>query len=482
MNTRWTLASLKRGRGWLGILLGLVSLQAAAQSGPITTQSLFFDQATSARDGNNYLSAQAGLVYTDNVNFSRQPAGDELAMLGLIGDTARVGAPRLDYHLDTDIALVKYFSNSYGVQPFGYLDGDAQFKIIPGLFSWTARDNYAQAVLDPFSAATPDNIESLNYISTGPKFVFTPTLQTTVTLAGDYSYVVSNSKSPNYINIDSNRYGGNLRFDRAVSSHLSGHVGVSYNDVKYKDTFQNTDFTEKQVSGGFRFNNFRTELDASIGYTKLRLHTQNALNNTTPGGVNWKVELSRLITPTQRVALHGSKETTDAANLFRLSLDQPVPGNQGNQIVPGQPFTHTDYGLAWRLTGIRSTVDINAISSSDRYTVTPQVNRDARSVSALYSRKLNAAFTWNISGAFEDDHYTTGNVKTINFQTSLRWNLGKRVAVRFLYARSELSPNGVAADDFGITASYALTTAALAQDPTLQQLRPLAPAMPRQYP
>jgi hypothetical protein len=477
MNTRWIPASLRRGRLILGLLLALVSLQAFGQAGPITTQTLFFDQAAGTHDG-NYLAAQAGLIYTNNVDFSRDPQSDELAMIGLVGDMSRTNSPRLDYHLDTDIALVKYFSNTYDIQPFGYLDGDAQLKIIPGVFSWTARDSYTQAILDPFAAATPDNIESLNYISTGPKFVFTPTLQTTIILTGDYAYVASSSKSPNYVNIDSNRDGGALRFERAFSSTLTAYVTGSYYDVKYTDTVDNTDFTQKQVVGGIRFNNFRTEFQAEIGYTKLALTGADVMpGDQNPDGVNWKVDLSRLISPTQRISLHAMRETTDAANLFRLSLDNPVPSNQNNQIVPGQPFTHKEYGLAWRLDGVRSTLDISAISSEDRYDVTPESNRDAKSLAAVYTRKLNALFSWDVSASYEDDDYTTGGtVKTIDFMTTLRWRLGERLALRFLLARSELSPNGVAANEIGVTATYALTTAALTQDPARTQLRPVSPA------
>jgi hypothetical protein len=470
-------ASLRRGRVFLGLLLALAAMQVHAQAGPITTQTLFFDQATNSRDG-NYLAAQAGLIYTDNVDFSRQPQSDELAMIGLVGDTSRQGAPRLDYHLDTDIALVKYFSNSYDVQPFGYLDADGEFKVVPGLFSWVARDSYSQAVLDPFAAATPDNLESLNYITTGPKLMFRPTLQDTVTLSGGYGRVDSNSKSPNYVNIDSNRYGGDVRFDHRFSSSFGIYVTGDYWDVKYTDTLNNTDFTSKVIMGGIQFNNFRTSFDASIGYTKLKLNTDDPeITDKNPSGINWKVDLGRLISPTQRVTLHASKQTTDAANLFRISLDQPVPSNQNNQIVTGQPYTHTEYGVTWRIDGIRSTLDLQGVSSTDRYDVTPQDNKDSKSINALYSRKLNSVMTWNIGGSYEDDDYTTGGtVHTIDFLTSLRWVLGDRIAVRFLYARSELGPHGVAANEFGVTATYALTRAALAQDPA-RELRPTSPAM-----
>ncbi len=295
------------------------------------------------------------------------------------------------------------------MQPFGYLDADGAFKIVPGFFSWTARDSFSQAVLDPFAAATPDNIESLNYVTTGPQFMFKPTLRDTLTLGADYGRVDTNSKSPNYVNIDSDRWGGEVRFDHGFSNSVTGYVTGDYWDVKYTDTVDNTDFTSKQVMGGFRFNNFRTTIDASIGYTRLKLNTDDPeITDKNPSGINWKVDIGRLISPTQRLTLHAAKETTDAANLFLLSLDQPVPGNQNNRIVTGQPFNYTEYSATWRVDGIRSSLDLAVVSSSSRYEVTPQDNRDAKSINALYSRKLNAVLTWNLGGSYEDDDYTTG--------------------------------------------------------------------------
>ena len=180
----------------LSLLAALASFAAHAQSGPIATQNLFFNDAAGVHQGANYLEAQTGVIYTDNASLEPGGSADTLAMVGLVGNVSRSGAPRLDYHFLSDIQLVKFLSNSYETQPFGYADGDAELKLVPGLFSWLGRATYTQAVLDPLSPATPDNLESLAYLSTGPQFTFRPTLQTTVTVSGIYSYVTTNSKSP----------------------------------------------------------------------------------------------------------------------------------------------------------------------------------------------------------------------------------------------------------------------------------------------
>src|SRR5580698_5810914 len=164
MNVRWKIRLPLRGSVACALLLALLCPIAFAQTGPLTTQSLFFDQAAANRGG-NYLGLQAGFFYTDNVFLERNGPGDELALLGLVGDAQRDGT-RLDYKLDSDISLIKYLHEDFPTQPFGYLDGLAEFKIVPGLFSWTARDSYNDLIISPYLPVTPDNLEAINYLST----------------------------------------------------------------------------------------------------------------------------------------------------------------------------------------------------------------------------------------------------------------------------------------------------------------------------
>ena len=226
MNRRRGTGPLARGHRLIGFLLALAALPAAAQIGPLTSQSLFFDQASNAHRG-NYLEADTGLIYTDNVTRVQNGSGDTLALLGLVADTSRQG-PRVDYRLASDIALVKYLRSSYQTQPFGYLDGTGDFWIVPGFFSWTGRETYTQTIIDPFAPVTPDNLEAINYVTTGPRFTLRPTLRTTVTLNGTYSYMNSSSKSPAYVNIDNHRYGGDVTLSHAFSNTSSAWPALQF--------------------------------------------------------------------------------------------------------------------------------------------------------------------------------------------------------------------------------------------------------------
>ncbi len=488
------------GRLGLGILLVLVSLAARAQTGPITIQSLFLNQSSNSHHG-NYLEADAGLLYTDNVTLTPGGSGDTLALIGLVGDLERLDAPRFDYHLDSDIALVKYFKGQYDTQPFGYLDAYGLFKIEPGLLSWIGRDTFTQLVIDPNQPPTPDNLETINYITTGPQLTLKPTLRTTITADATYSYVESNSKSPAYVNINNYRLGGDLKIERAFSNSLSAYVSGNYSNVRFSDTVDNTDFAYETGAAGINFGDARTVLSISGGYTVAQLKPTNneplplprlhldflpmmylaeppAADNQNPSGTNWSVSLSRLISPTQRLAFSAIKQITDAANLFQLNLSQPVPGNNQTQLANGQPFTYRAYTATWTYDTGRTKITLNGLESTARYSLTPQLNHDTDALNALVARQLNPSFNLELGTLYEHDNYSVGfSQNTLNIITSLRWQLGPKIKLRFFYTYLKVSPNGYTDNQVGVIASYALSTAAQATDtfmhPTSSASQPL---------
>jgi len=488
--------SVRGGTGWatrgqltLGLLLTLICSRAVAQIGQLTTQSLFFNRAGNAYGG-NYIEADAGVLYNDNVFLTRtSPQGDTLVLIGLLADTSREG-PRLDYRLASDISLVKYLQGDFKTQPFGYLDGFAQYWFVPGFLSWTVRDTYNQLTISQYAPPTPDNLESINYFTTGPRFTLKPTLRTTVQIDGIYSLINSSSNSPLYVNVDNHRYGGMITVSQAVSSILSGYVSGTYDDVKYKDTVENTDFTSAAVMGGIRLQDARTILDVSGGYQKL--HTTSIVTEEsvigevgrtqeeTPSGVTGQVNLSRLIRPTQRVSLHVLRQFSDAANFFRMYFDQPVGGTLGNQIVTGEPFTYTTYGATYRFQYDRTSFQAEMLDANTRYQGASTVNNsNQKVVGALFDRQLSPALKWEIGASYLRGYYggQTEASNTISALMSLYWQLGARVRLRFVYAYGEISPHGYTNNQIGVFGYYALTapTPGTAQAEGAPALQPVAP-------
>jgi hypothetical protein len=515
MHMRSGPGSRPRCRGAFALALTLMALPAAAQVGPLTPQSLFFQQASNARSG-QYLAADAGLLYNDNALYGAGGGGGSaLAMLGLSGYLSHLGT-RLDYHLDSNIAATKYFSGDYSVEPTGYLDGEAIFKIVPGDFAWIGRETYTQVLINPLAPATPNNLENLNYLTTGPRFTLRPTLRTSVTLDGTYSIVTSGSQprdlpglqSTQYVNIDNHDYGGKLKIERAFSSSASLYLKGSWQKVEFSDTTLNNDFTLGQASAGYHLENGRTVLDISGGYSQLRVYDvlvreqsivgvlESRQTRTIDEGI-WAVDLSRLIAPDQRVALTAGQQPGDAATFFQLGFDAAVPTVAPPIFAAGNPFVVRTYGADWRVQELRTSLDVavryvsydypfgasNSLSNGLSSTTLPTNNSEFKLASVLLARHLTPTLNWDVGVYLTHQDIVdapaqngTGGI------TDLRWRVG-RLGLRFVYAHNSLT-GGYKDNQFGVIASFALygvgTSAQQETAPALSPFSPLSTQSPPQ--
>jgi hypothetical protein len=477
----------RRYRGALGSWLILAALPAAAQIGPISNSALFFDPASNAHVG-NYLAAEAGMVYTDNAQLSSDGSGSGIGLIGLVGDLAHEGS-HLDYHLDSDVAVARYTNGDYPTEIVGFLDGLADLKIVPGTFYWTARETYSQQQLDPYLPPTPVNSENINNLSTGPRLVLRPTLRTTISLDGTYSYVYTTSPSNLYLNLNSSRYSADLNISRAFSNSASAYVDVNVQRVDFNDTTTyvptqtvigtilepvttNDDYTLGQAVLGYKVTTGRTVLDVSGGVTDLRL------NNETLNGGTWNLSLSRLLTPSQRLTLHASQQLTDAVGLLRQNLAQPVPNLSAQRLASGGPFTSRQYGIDWRYEGPRTTFELSALDYSDHYVTLASANVNAKLLSALATRQLNPVLAWDLGVRFSHQDYTGAAITATSAITNLRWMVGRKVELRFLYSHTNQSGVRYVDNQVGVIVSYALvgTRGAVGgTSPLVPELSPLSP-------
>jgi hypothetical protein len=400
-----------------------------------------------------------------------------------VGDTSDQ-RPRFDYRLASDIALVKYLRSNYQTQPFGYFDGSGDLWIVPGVFSWTGRETYTQTVIDPFAPVTPDNLESLNYASTGPRLMLRPTLRTTLTLNGTYSYMNSSSKSSQYANIDNHRYAGDVTLSHAFSNSSSAYITGSHEKVEFTDQVDNNNFRQDQALAGFKVADARTALDLSGGYTRLHeaiLATVQTLRgprelpqSQVPSGTVWRAELSRQISPSSHLSLHAVKQVTDSANLFRLNLNQPVASTAANRLTTGEPFTDRELGATWRFAAARTAFTLGYLDIRERYKIHPTSDRNLKDATALLARQLSPVLNWDIGAEYLRQNFAIGgSSNTVNAVTSLRWQIARQVGLRFLYSHSALTPHGYAENQVGVTASYAFIEGA--QGGTQPGAQPAAP-------
>jgi hypothetical protein len=483
-----------RYRGALALWLTVVTVPATAQVALVTGQSLL------SQTPNNYpgdhLAADGGLIYSDNVQRTASGSSQTLLLLGLSGDLSHEGT-RFDYRLASNLAVLKYLGGAYPNQPTGYLDGAVYLKIVPGFFTWVARETYSQLQIDPFLPLTPENLENVNYFTTGPRFTMRPTLRTSVTLDALYSYLLTSSSSPQYVNLDNHRYEGNLSIERAFSEAARLYIKADYAKIDFKDQVENNNYALGSASGGYHLSSGRTEFDISGGYSRVRVYdvlveaagagSRETRETQTFDSPIWALDVSRLITPSQRLALIAAQRFTDPFAAFRLGFDQSVPFVAPQRTAIGEAFKQRTFGLNWAVQGPRTSLEVLLAEDQERYVLSTVDDRNVKTATVLLKRQLSPVLSWDISVSYQQQQQvgapsSAGGTQTVVGQsakifgamTDLRWQVGERLALRFLYAHS--SQHDVYRDNqIGVTASWALIGA---QGPVTQALPGLTPISP----
>ena len=104
--------------------------------------------------------------------------------------------------------------------------------------------------------------------------------------------------------------------------------------------------------------------------------------------------------------------------------------------------------------------------------------------SALVARQLTPVLNWDIGLTYERQNYSSssGTLNQISAITSLRWQIGQRFALRFIYAHESLNPHRYDVNQVGITASYALvgTPYAMGSPQSLLPASPMSSQFPQQ--
>jgi len=203
----------------------------------------------------------------------------------------------------------------------------------------------------------------------------------------------------------------------------------------------------------------------------------------------WAAEISRLITPSQRVALTASQQFTDAASAFRLGFDQAVP-TTAPQLATGYAFKQREVGLNWHFQAARTTVDVGLLALSVRYVPVPVTatanDRDYKVAHALLKRQLSPVLWWDVGASYERNQQVSApsgslpaqSADVISALTDLNWQVGERLNLRFVYGYTRQT--GTFTDNqIGVIASWALVGAQARMTPSSPGLSPISPMSTR---
>jgi hypothetical protein len=407
----------------------------------------------------NSVELNLGLMHSDNIRrmADNDKASDTVATVGFTADTVRDGS-RVDYRLLADMAWAEYLENSYKSQPFGALDGNLQLAIVPSRFFWDFRDSYSQVTLDPLTAATPDNIESFNYLTTGPRAEFAFGSSMLLSVYGTYSDVHYMARNANTADSDSNRYTGGLTLRHLVSEGTSTYLALTSQKVEFDDVTIVGDYKREEAYVGYHLEGSRTFADLSVGANRL-----DRTGGTSQSGFLGRMELARKVSPSSTVSFQATQQIADSVDMFRSGFDRPNGLAGLQEYATNDPFRERLFGVSWNYQRPRTSFTLSGTVTQDRYENQKELDRSSRGLGASITRRLNPLFDLGVSLLYQRDDFDNIAVENKQFDSTaaLAWHAGRQLDVSFQYTHAKRDSTGQGVEytenRIGATFAYSLT-------------------------
>jgi hypothetical protein len=387
----------------------------------------------------------AGYGHSDNVfRRSDDEISSDILTAGLElnwqEDRTRIDA---DVRADLDYNHYLNVDDSFDVddQITGNANGHVTLGIVPEHFTWLIEDSFGQTQQDPLLPASPETLESINYLTTGPDFTLLIGSNNLMRFSGRYS-ATTYETSP----FDSTRAGGGLTFLRQMSDRSSLSFNVDANDVDYDDP-ASVDFTNESASFNYTLEAARTDIDATLGYSRMDID-----DGSEKKGPLVDIEIQRQVSNSSRLNLQFGTRLSDSAEALRDSLSsEDFGGGSGSSDGSGVIATATTFenkfaSLGWQFDRPRTTFDISAGWDKDVYESVDDLDRERLMLEAGAQRHLNSRLDARLRVAYSEESYQIDDSETEEWRLTLggSWRFGRDTGVELWGERLKRDSNTTA--------------------------------------
>lgn len=396
------------------------------------------------------LNVTAGVGETDNVTRSSGGDSQTVGVVGVDFGLKRTGR-RLDADLRGDFDYLDYLQGAYGSQLAGRFDGTAGWTLIQEHLRWVLDDSFGQAQLSPFAAVTPDNLEKINVVSTGPDLVLRPAHDFFVKLSARYAYAHYET-SP----FDNHRLVGSLAVGHDISARSSVALNTDFQRIRFNDTTVNTDYDRRNFYGTYTARGARTALSVDLGASQT---DDLGTYRTTPFA---RFEVTRELSTTSMLKLIAGRQYSDASDSFR-SLQGGASGRIVVSPVIGTTASYLDQyaTVLWSFERSRTKLDVSGSYERDTYEADAAQDVSRASIELRAARRLTSILTLELSGRAGRERYLQAGLRDHDYLASigLGYRAGRRLDFKLRYdheSRSASDASGYTENQILLAVGYSV--------------------------
>lgn len=423
--------------------------------------------ATTVRSQTVTLGVTVGMGETDNINLTpTNQRAQTIALTGIDFGWIRTGSA-LDANVTGNFDYLDYLQGAYASQLLGRFDGLTNLSLLDDHLKWYLQDDFGEGQLNPYTPATPSNLEQVNFFMTGPEVTLRPLSQTVLQVGARYA-VATYQTSP----FDGNRTTENVLLEQLLSEGSNVALGAEMEELRFNNTAINSDYDRSKVYVRYTLNGARTQVTAAVG------EAQNDDGGPWVSTPLVQLNLSHDFTAHATVSVNAGRDFTDAADTF----SDLRTGAAGGIVVAPVALTSQDYlrnyitgGL--QVTGLRTTIAATAYWERDTYAIDDTFNVTRGSLELRGTRQLSATLSGDVFGLLLQSRYFNqdGQINGRAIGADVSWRAGRSLEVAGRYSHTF---QGTSGGGFGYSANTVFLTVtyrplhADQQPPQQQQQQP----------
>jgi hypothetical protein len=417
------------------------------------------------------LGVSLGIGETDNVAQTPTDArAQTMQLTGIDFGWIRTGSA-LNANVIGDFNYLDYVQGAYPSQLLGRFDGLSSLSLFDDHLQWFLQDDFGEGQLDPYTPATPTNLEYVNYLTTGPEFTLRPMTDTVLQLGARYA-LATYQTSP----LNGWRTSENVLLERLLSPNSNVGLGAALEQLTFDNTTLNSDYDRDRFYVRYEITGPRTHITAAVG------ETQNNDGGAWVATPLVQFDLTHNLTPQTVLTVAAGREFTDAADAF----SDLRTGAAGGIVVAPVAETTEDYlrnyvtaGL--QLTGRRTTLTATASYERDVYAIDDTFDVTHADLELRATRQLSRILSAEVFGMVMQSRYFDqgGHINNNIIGASINWQMSRTLSLDSRYAHNF---QGVTGPGYGASSNLIFVTLTYrplqaTPQPQQQQLQPPQPQL-----
>jgi hypothetical protein len=406
--------------------------------------------ATTVRNQTVTVGVTVGLGETDNIFLTpNNQKTQTIALTGVDFGWIRTGSA-FDANVTGNFDYLDYLQGAYGSQLLGRFDGLTNLSLFDDHLKWYLQDDFGEGQLNPYTPATPGNLEQVNFFMTGPEVTLHPLSETVLEFGARYA-LATYQTSP----FNGNRATENVLLERLLSDNSNVALGAEMEELRFDDTAINSDYDRSKAYVRYSLTGARTQVTAAAGVAR---NDDGGAWASTP---LVQLNLTHQLTTHTTLYLNAGRDFTDAADTF----SDLRAGAAGGIVVAPVALTTEDYlrnyGTAGVLvSGLRTTLGATAYWERDTYAIDDTFNVTRGSLELRATRQLSATLSGDVFGLLLQSRYFDqgGEINGRAIGADVSWRAGRTLEVAGRYSHTFQGTSGggygYAANTVFVTVTY----------------------------